>query len=228
MKKKKMIIGVVIILGMALLPVSSKAVLQANPNTNGTNGKSDSAENWMTNIRKMETKNQAMGLEETIDNTTKKSASGSNGIDVHMIKSTEWGTVAILSTSGYGNNKKMQESTIRSTTGNKSGVYFPLTKWEVVAAGVNLHAVFPNVAPQYFNLYTTKNTSAKVGDALGTETTKNPGCDGWHGATKGWPNSDPDWKMLFRGHSYLFNGAISPGYWGSLGSRAAVVCGEGF
>ncbi len=136
MKKKKMIVGVVIMLGVALLPIPSKAVLQANPNTHGTNGKQDFATNWMTNIRKMETKNQAMGLEETIDNTTKKSASGSNGIDVHMIKSTEYGATVILSASGYGNNKKIKDSTIKSTTGNKSGIYFSLENYERIAGGI--------------------------------------------------------------------------------------------
>lgn len=70
----------------------------------------------MSHIRTMETKNQAMGLEESIEEQSMQSASGSNGIDVHMIKSTEWGTVAILSASGYGNIKRLQESEIKTTT----------------------------------------------------------------------------------------------------------------
>ena len=53
----------------------------------------------MSHIRTMETKNQAMGLEESIEEQSMQSASGSNGIDVHMIKTTEWGTMAILSAS---------------------------------------------------------------------------------------------------------------------------------
>lgn len=63
----------------------------------------------MSHIRTMETKNQAMGLEESIEEQSMQSASGSNGIDVHMIKSTEWGTVAILSASGYGNKKNYKK-----------------------------------------------------------------------------------------------------------------------
>ena len=134
MKKKRMILGVVIMLGVALLPVSSKAVLQANPNTHNT--KQTFATTWMTDIRNMETKNQAMGLEENIDNTTKKSTSGSNGIDVHMIKSTEYGATVILSASGYGNTKKIKDSNIKSTTGNKSGIYFVLGVYERIAGGI--------------------------------------------------------------------------------------------
>lgn len=171
MKKKKMIIGVVIILGMALLPVSSKAVLQANPNTNGT--KVDTAENWLLTVRNMEKKNQAMGLEETIDSSTKKATSESNGIDVHMIKSTEWGSVAILSASGYGNSKWLQNSEIKSTTGNKSGVYFPLTKVGEWVAG-NGYAL--SADKKYWDAYTADDgrKSARCGDAIGTSATKNP------------------------------------------------------
>ncbi len=221
MKKKKIIIGVVIMMGMALMPIPSKAVLQANPNTNGTNGKSDSVENWMTNIRKMETKNQAMGLEETIDNTTKKSASGSNGIDVHMIKSTEWGTVAILSVSGYGNSKKMNESPIKSTTGNKSGVYFPLTSYEITAGGIK-QIISSGIDKKYYDVYESSD-NVKIGDALGTDKTKNPGCRYWHGGGMRWCNQN--YPCIQRGNSTsLFH--IEDG--GNGISRAVVVCGEGF
>ena len=167
--KKKIILGVVIILGMALLPIPTKAVLQANPHTNGIGG--STVTNWMTNIRNMEAKNQAMGLEEVIDTTTKRATSNSNGIDVHMIKSTEWGTVAILSTSGYGNSKRIQDSTIKSTTGNRSGVYFSLTD-EHVAGGLKDN-IFTGTDKKYYDEY-TNISSAKIGDALGNANTKNP------------------------------------------------------
>ncbi len=171
MKKKKMILGVVIIVGVALLPLPSKAVLQANPNTNGT--KVDTTENWLLTVRSMEKKNQAMGLEETIDSSTKKATSASNGIDVHMIKSTEWGTVAILSASGYGNSKWLQNSEIKSTTGNKSGVYFPLTKGGEWVAGVGTSLPADKKYYDVYNLDDGK-ASAKCGDAIGTSGTKNP------------------------------------------------------
>ena len=51
--KKKVILSMVIIILILMLPLQTKAVLQANPNTNGK--KTDTAPNWMTNIRNMET-----------------------------------------------------------------------------------------------------------------------------------------------------------------------------
>ena len=154
-----------------MLPLQSKAVLQANPNTNGV--KKDTNTNWMTNIRNMETLNQAMGLQETLDATTKKATSESNNIDVHMSKTTEWGAVAILSASAYGNSSILQASTIKSTTGNKSGIYFPLTDFEWTAGGLE-GRIFSGVDEKYYDSYTTSTTSAKVGDALGNSTTTNP------------------------------------------------------
>lgn len=171
MKQKKFFIIVIILVGIILLPKEVLAVLQANPNTNGA--KTDIEKNWMSNIRNMETANQAMGLEETIDKTTKNATSSSNGIDVHMIKTTEWGTVAILSASGYGNIMPVHSSTIKSTTGNKTGVYFPL-KSEGTAGVFSGRNFFSGVDEKYYDVYTTNNDSAKVGDALGTSSTTNP------------------------------------------------------
>ena len=168
--KKKMIFSMALLLAVIILPLQTKAVLQANPNTNGV--KKDTPTNWMTNIRNMETANQAMGLQETIDATTKKATSSSNNIDVHMIKTTEWGAVAILSASGYGNSSVLQTSTIKSTTGNKSGVYFPLA-YEWTAGGLE-GSIFSGVDAKYYDSYTTSSTSAKAGDALGTHSTTNP------------------------------------------------------
>lgn len=223
MKKKKMILSLAVLLGIMVIPMQTKAVLQANPNTNGK--KTDTPTNWMTNIRKMETANQAMGLQETINDTTKKATSSSNGLDVHMIKTTEWGTVAILSASGYGNPKTLQASTIRSTTGNKSGVYFPANSWEWTAGGLSGY-IFSGVDGKYYDAYTTSNTSAKAGDGLGTSGTANPGCAKWHGAP------DANWigsthPYFGRGGTPLYNFGFNIDSWTGL-SRAAVVCGAGF
>lgn len=220
MKRKKIIMVLVILIGIISLPQTTKAVLQANPNTNGN--KKDTPTNWMINIRKMETANQAMGLSETINSTTKKATSESNNIDVHMIKTTEWGAVAILSASGYGNPGKMQNSTIKSTTANKTGVYIPLA-WEWTAGGVS-GVVFSGVDKKYYDAYTTSNTEVKVGDALGTGSTANPGCRNWHSASgAGWVNSSCPY--FARGGSGLFSTPINGS--GSHLGRSAVVCGEG-
>ena len=166
----------------AVLPTGQvKAALQSNPNTQYKTQYNPTT--WMTQIRQIETSGNAMGLSETL-NSDLTSSSESNGIDVHMMKSTEYGAIAILSASGYGNSTTLQKSSIKTTTGNKTGVYFNGTDWEYVAGGYKGN-IFPGVNSKYYDAYnTTNNSSAKVGDALGSNSTTNPGCAGWHSATR--------------------------------------------
>ena len=136
---------------------SSKAVLQSNGNTGATYNLSD----WMINVRKMEELGGAMGLSETL-NSNLTSSSDSNGIDIHMQKNTEYGALAILSASSYGNPNKVNDG--ETTTGNATGVVMKLNS-EWVAAGT---------------VYEATNYSKRNGDAI-TETY------GWHGSTiKNW------------------------------------------
>lgn len=224
MKQKKFFITIAILVAMIAVPHQAQAVLQANPNTNGAS--TDIPINWMTKIRSMEKSNQAMGLDETIDGTTMKATSGSNSIDVHMIKTTEYGAVAILSASGYGNANTIQSSSIKTTTGNKSGVYFN-QDWEWTAGGWEDY-IFPGVDSKYYNAYTTSNTSSKIGDALGSSTTTNPGCMGWHGAQyKDMPASNSDPYMM-RGSGSIFSYTNYTFKSWSQPVRAVVVCGTGF
>ena len=53
-------------------------------------------------------------------------------------------------------------------------------RWEWTAGVCSAATVGKNA--RYYDLYTTSNTSAKVGDALGTADTPNKGCAGWHDA----------------------------------------------
>ena len=188
--KLKLISLVVILVVMTLLPVGNvKAALQANSNTHYK--KTDTPETWMTQIRNMEKSGEAMGLSETL-NSNLTASSGSNGIDVHMMKSTEYGAIAILSASGYGNPQTLQNSSTKTTTGNKTGVYFSGTNYEFVAGGLSGSA-YNGVDKRYYDAYGTNNSSsydydtnksnAKVGDALGDGTTANKGCAKWHSAS---------------------------------------------
>lgn len=111
----------------------SKAVLQANQNTHYK--KVDNIINWMTNIRKMEKSGEAMGLNETL-NADLTPSSKSNNIDVHSMRSTEYGAISILSVSDYGNAQTLQQSEIKTTTGNKTGIYFSGINFELVAGRV--------------------------------------------------------------------------------------------
>ena len=169
--RKKYLMILFLILSITLLPMGGvKAALQANPNTHVK--KTDAPTNWMSNIRKMEETNGAMGLSESLnsDLTSKES----NNIDVHMMRTTEYGAIAILSISGYGNSKTLQNSSIKTTTGNKTGVYFTGNNWEWNAGGLQ-GSIFRGVNAKYYDSYTESSSSAKVGDAFG--------CSRWHSSS---------------------------------------------
>lgn len=146
---------------------SSKAVLQSNGNTGATYNLSD----WMINVRKMEELGGAMGLSETL-NSNLTSSSASNGIDVHMQKNTEYGALAILSASSYGNPNKVNDG--ETTTGNATGVVMKLNSEWVAAGTVYEAANYANAVERYKNIYYQKY-SKRNGDAI-TETY------GWHGS----------------------------------------------
>ena len=220
-KTKLKLVTLIIMLAMVVcLPVGNvKAALQANPNTHYK--KLNIMAYWMGNIRNMEKEGQAMGLSEELN--TDYTSKSSNGIDVHMMKSTEYGAIAILSASGYGNSKKLQDSTEKTTTGNKTGVYFSGANCEWVAGGGCSNPV-ANMNSRYYNQYGSTIATAKVGDALGNKNVKNPGCAGWHSASIG----------VFSNYSGL--GRNNGGLFGFNGytvdyefcARGVAVCGAEF
>ena len=221
--KQKMLAFILVVAFAILMPFSNvKASLQANPNTHNTKG--DYATNWMSNIRSMEKSGEAMGLSETL-NSDLTASSDSNGIDVHMMKSTEYGAIAILSASGYGNPQKLQNSTEKTTTGNKTGVYFSGANWEWVAGGLQ-GSIFGGVNSKYYDSYTGAQASAKVGDALGTSGTTNPGCTEWHSASNPlWVGSGSN-PYFERDNGGLFSFYINGDYGSNL-ARGVAVCGAG-
>ena len=141
---------------------SSKAVLQSNGNTGATYNLND----WMVNVRKMEELGGAMGLSETL-NSNLTSSSDSNNIDVHMQKNTEYGALAILSASNYGNSNII--SSENTTTGNISGVVIQLNSEWTTGVKSNFNTYVSN---RYKDIY-EDNYVAKRGDAI-SET------KGWH------------------------------------------------
>ena len=171
---------------LAIGGTSSQAALQANATTHAA-GKTYTGAALIQSIRQMETAGQTMGLTETLK--TDLTPNTSNNIDVHMMKTTEYGAMAILSASGFGYSGKLADAPVKSTTGNVTGVYVMGTRWEWTAGVCDATTVGKNA--RYYDLYKINDqTSAKVGDALGLDTyTTNPGCSGWHGATNaGWLN----------------------------------------
>ncbi len=219
--KKLLLTTVLITAGiLAIGGNTSKAALQANATTHA-NPASKNGIGWMEEIRKMETEGNTMGLTETLG-TDLTASSGSNNIDVHMMRTTEYGAVAILSASGFGNPKKLSEVTEKTSTGNVTGVYMG-TRMEWTA-GVRLASTVKKNA-RYYDLYESTNASAKVGDALGTDTTTNKGCAGWHDTSNTWFY---DTNSAFaRGGSgvFSFNGYIWTGHY--ICGRGVAVVGAG-
>ena len=217
--KLKLLSAIIMLTAMTVMPVGRvKAALQANPNTQYT--KAAGATSWMTWFRQMEEQGGAMGLNETLkDDLTSES---SNGIDVHMMRTTEYGAIAILSASGYGNPSN--DRAITSTTGNETGVMVNTNQWEW-NAGVLQGSIFSGVNSRYFDTYTGERESARVGDALGSSTTTNPGAAGWHSASNSdWVSSS--YPYFGRGEGGIFSfscGNDSCSYY----ARGVVVCGAG-
>ena len=174
-------------------------------------------------MRKMEETGGAMGLSETL-NSDLTASSDSNDIDVHMMRSTEYGAIAILSASGYGNSQTLQNSSVKTTTGNKTGVYFTGTNWEYVAGGFN-GRIFNGVNSRYYNTYSSNQDSARIGDALGSASTANPGCAGWHSAFTNWPSID--YPYIPRGGGGLFSLYSAYMTSGSNYARGVAVVGTG-
>ena len=220
---KKMLAFILIVAFAILMPFGNvKAALQANPTTHYNSANQKTPTDWMTQIRSMEKGGEAMGLNETL-NADLTASSASNGIDVHMMRSTEYGAIAILAASGYGSSSKLN-NTMQTTTGNKTGVYFSGKNYEWVAGGLK-DSIFSGVNAKYYDAYTSSNSSAKIGDALGDGTTTNPGCAYWHGAPgAGWVYSSGPYFVRGNYGLFYFNGVnASNTCWG----RGVAVVGAG-
>ena len=203
----------------------SKAALQANGNAATT----DNIDGWLLNIRQMETIGGTLGLSETIDTTTLLSTSGSNNLDIHFEKNTEYGAMVILSASSYGKQTKVNDG--ETTTGNKSGVYMKINKeWTSSGSDTMNTAVsekFRYVDSRYRDNY-KENYVAKAGDAI-KETA------GWHGSTSStWFNYDDycsivrSWSgSIFSYYGAQYNNGIDAQPRVKYASRAVIVVGEG-
>lgn len=224
MKTKKKYLIIIMLLTMLLLmikPSSAHAVLQAN----GGTVKEDTINNWLINIRNMQSSGGTLGLTDTI-NTDLTSAN--KNIDIHMEKNTEYGAMAILSASSYGNPDPIADG--QTTTGNKTGIVMNLNK-EWVSAGItvlgNSVPNFKNALGRYKNIYTT-TYSAKIGDAI-TET------KGWHNSNaSSWLNDNYSNGLLRSYSGGIFSYYGGSNYEGndarinkSRTTRAVIVVGTG-
>ncbi len=205
-------------------PTISKANLQSRPGAPSL--VSTTASNFFLLCRQMETSGGPLGLSATIevqDNKVKET-SDSNGIDVHMIKNTEYGTAAMLAASAYGECPSGYSSSITdSTTGNDSGIMqMAAGKYEYVAGIYNksnsYNTYIYNADDKYKNVYNSETSIP--GDAT-LETKK------WKGASNA-SFVASSYPVFLRSYLGVFNYYYSSGLSSSgVGSRAAVVCGAG-
>ena len=170
-KRRKMLIMIFIIMivGILILSTRVEAALQANGGTPVTANLND----WIKAVRQMQATGGTLGLTDTINSNL---TSSNKNMDIHMQKNTEYGAMAILSASAYGNPNKITDG--QTTTGNASGIQIKLNE-EWVAAGPSSTEAgnMKNAAGRYWNNYGTGNGSnSKNGDAM-AET------NGWHGST---------------------------------------------
>ena len=136
--------------------------------------------------------------------------------------------MAILSASGYGNPSN--DKAITSTTGNETGVMINTSYWEWTAGGYKSAPVFSGKNARYYDSYEASNTSAKVGDALGTKDTTNPGCAGWHQASSsGWVSTGTSsgGSGFVRGYGGIFSFSGFSASYNNNYARGVAVCGAG-
>ena len=223
-QKRKILLAVMVgVMCVVAKPTVTKAALQANGDTPATY----TVDHWILNIRKMQEAGGTLGLTDTISETDL--TSGNKNLDIHMEKNTEYGAMAILSASSYGNPEKIPDG--GTTTGNASGIKINFNKeWVAAATAEFASDNFKKAAGRYKNIYTT-TYEPKVGDAVG-ETS------GWHGSLgKNWLRDGIDYGLLRTYSNSIFE------YFGSLNigtgndyvaernnqwsSRGVVIVGSG-
>ena len=233
MKKKKVFIIIILTIIVSIMFMNtSNAALQSN---NGTK-KAYNISDWLKNIRNMEASGGTFGLNAEIDENSLLDKGESNGLDVHMEKNTEYGALAILSASSYGNPENVSGKGA-TTTGNCTGVVMDYI--EIVSAISSekeySNKIITNSDNRYKNVY-TKDSAGKYEYFKGDATKE----------TQGWQNSlFQDIKLLitrggrdFTGDSSFSNIFSSCTEYVWIGSepykenhaytsRAVVVIGDG-
>lgn len=219
---RKSIRKIMLLLVLSILILSSKQAAQAVLQSNGSTSSTKNVDEWMLQIRQMESPGGALGLTETVNPTGLNSTTGSNNLDIHMEKNTEYGAMAILSASSYGNPNIIPDG--GTTTGNKTGVYMKLNKEWVAAGTISSSTTYRQAASKYKDLYTSSYV-AKAGDAI-SETR------GWHGSgSSNWiyNNSDRSIPRACYGSIFSYDGSSAGNSYFTLAwsSRAVVVVGSG-
>lgn len=166
-----------------------------------------------------------------------------NNFDTHLIKNVEWGSVAYLSQSKYGINKKISTNTSQvsgkggissTTTGNETGIYdMAGQNSEYVSA--YFHSTTNNyILDKYINMvkfddkYKDKYTaysSDNFGEAIYETSSKSALKNGWYGSETTFANSS--YPFIIRGgkldNGNIYNFSAFSGEKGYYGFRATIV-----
>ena len=203
-----------------------------------------------THIRQMEAEGGAFGLNAVFNvdetNHTIRETSGSNGVDTHMIKNTEWGAVGMLASSRYGSGAGNITNTVNnkiydvsaSTTNNPYGVYGMnkgLAEHEytagIVAGNINqdYNRYIENAEKKHIDNYKRGVSGSSL---EGAKDLYKPG-DGMY-ETRGVPGGGGQWihGVSMRGGTgalYSYSTNWQGHYWGvaDFGSRVVVWVGSG-
>lgn len=156
---------IMILIGITTAILTYNTTCHAALQANGSSVAQYNLATWLSSIRGMEATGGTLGLSDTF-NSDYTSAGDSNNLDIHMELNTEYGAMAILSASSYGNPNKIEDG--ETTTGNKSGVYISFNG-EWVSAGydeLKTYQRYAKIAGKYKNIYTNKFVyDSKIGDA---------------------------------------------------------------
>lgn len=221
--KKKFLVSILAILMVCIIlqPNKANAALQSNGDKSATKTRNK----WIVEIRQMQELGGTLGRTDIVNTTNL--TSNATDLDIHMEKNTEYGAMAILSASAYGNPNKINDG--ETTTGNSTGIVVNMKFGESVAVYTSKPSKL-DLSERYINLYAI-NYAEKTGDAI-LETLN------WHS-----PKSNSIWldhvtdntsaveRRLIRGlrgsiFSYTGN-YRDGGYDGAHASRAVIVVGTG-
>ena len=227
---KKLILSIIIVLAIILINGNVHAVGGQASGTLSLYSKTVSY--FFELIRAMESPTGTLGVDSNI-NTTTYVDSSSNGIDCHLEKNTEYGTITLLAASEYGNATSTDSaSTAIGATGvfqmNNGNREYVANTWSSAENGTattnSFNGALTSADARYVNkYYGTKDNFTSRGYVI-----KGDGLiqtDGWGGdyffVTSGYPVFYRGDDGLF-GYDYNYGHSIS-----NNGARAVVVCGSG-
>ena len=230
LRLKKIIVAIIIVIVLLLqgqaLATGGQASGISGTLYRASGTSTTSASYFFELIRSMETSTGTLGVESNM-NTTNYIDSSGNGIDCHLEKNTEYGTITIFAASEYG-NKSSNDNT--STGANKTGVF-------QMSGGTNAGELVANTLQQtketakIGNNALTNADSRYVNEYIGTAKYSIPGdgiidTDGWSARNTFIGSTFP---IFSRGVTGIFGYDNNENHGNNRthGCRAVVVCGSG-